>query len=856
MQQLSSSLWAALLELAIARPSFQVPPASIDGEAYTFQPGLVGAAGWGTLRADRQVAFYDFLVRLGGVWNAFPDTGQAMLENGDSGGPLFYTRADGGRDPFGIASQTVTNEIHQVVKNIWADVTRSELAGWIKTNALDTNARASLKPSPLPQQSERWLQVHGKNKSNYWFGEVDYVGPCARGDDLDCDHWFIEHDNCPFDFNPDQRDSDDDGVGDACDNCVTAHNPDQANCNVFAETHHETPRKILGDLCDPVPCPQSTLGPSTPETVCCPADEAGAKTCVTRTVHSVLHTVTLGSHPADSVLAAGQDVFARVYGVATSARFCQQIGDFVCDAPSVLHDIQLSFPDEPNNPDHPWHRISFGKSRVPSVPPSPPPRGQDLEFDYGLSTDDNQWFYQQDFAYWTSDPSRPKLPLDFPACTQISVCGAGSSPLVSTGSCLNGTFWLHADTPVGDTVDTVSGMRVGLHEDPILGGNPPAELANGYLKMSPDPARGYCLRPSSPIVAAAIRGLQPRQASALWQSGGADRALDIQAFPYTELLVPSPVGFVAAIQPDASHLILGDSGGSCSGSSVSPGLGHAFASHVWASVIEPTPRIGVYRNIMAVGLSADGTTVTDAMMEQDGKLSTASELDFPIAQGNSPSPAPRSDFAAFFTRVGGGVYLIGGTSAFGVPLHDVWFQPVGRDWQEVTFSGPPLGDVDAATLSFLDRRLLIVDRVREQRGAERARILRVDPVASTSQVLFTTRARHGDRLAFLSVDRDGSVLLAVSNLRSKKTKLVRLDISGNAFRVSRVHVGRGVLTRPVIVDEHAYGFAVVNEDGSVRIVRKPDLRARGCDADDDRDSRDDDRPIGFGCPLEILNSLF
>uniref|UniRef100_A0A4W4EEE7 Thrombospondin 2a n=1 Tax=Electrophorus electricus TaxID=8005 RepID=A0A4W4EEE7_ELEEL len=45
--------------------------------------------------------------------------------------------------------------------------------------------------------------------------------------DIDGDGVLNENDNCPYVYNSDQKDTDMDGVGDQCDNCPLLHNPDQ-----------------------------------------------------------------------------------------------------------------------------------------------------------------------------------------------------------------------------------------------------------------------------------------------------------------------------------------------------------------------------------------------------------------------------------------------------------------------------------------------------------------------------------------------------------------------------------------------------------------------------------------------------
>ena len=82
--------------------------------------------------------------------------------------------------------------------------------------------------------------------------------------DIDGDGVLNGVDNCPYRANPDQLDSDGDGIGDACDNCPTISNPDQIdsdgdgvgdacdNCpTIFNPGQEDSNGNGVGDACDP-----------------------------------------------------------------------------------------------------------------------------------------------------------------------------------------------------------------------------------------------------------------------------------------------------------------------------------------------------------------------------------------------------------------------------------------------------------------------------------------------------------------------------------------------------------------------------------------------------------------------------
>jgi hypothetical protein len=225
---------------------------------------------------------------------------------------------------------------------------------------------------------------------------------------------------------------------------------------------------------------------------------------------------------------------------------------------------------------------------------------------------------------------------------------------------------------------------------------------------------------------------------------------------------------------------------------------------------------------------------------------------------DGPLPPSRAAFTADFSSVAGGAFVMGGGDANGSLLRDAWFLPLGGSWSALSLGDVQLGRVLAATYAFGDDHLLVADEIEEptaSKDKERVRLLRIDPAGGGATVVFSVPRRRPGLTPFLSVDRDGSALLALAD--DKRFVLVRLRLTPNGTALGRVRTERGVLVRAPIVDEFGYSFVITAADGTLRVKRRSLLRPVACD--DDLDDENDKRPPRADSPVcgtRLIEKLF
>jgi hypothetical protein len=787
-----SPSWRSILGLKLLRPSLIAPT----------DPAR--AAGFAGTTTTRKVIDYDPLQLNGAGYWEFIETAndRRWVEPGDSGGPLFTTRSNGARDVFGIISGNNCTGVGGVcvqadlpVHMRFANLTSTAVSNWLRSKLL----------RPVTQT---WLSKHPPlNGVDWWQGEVEYTGACRTAEDADCDHWTDAHDNCPTQFNPSQADWDDDGLGDACtcpcdpannyvdadgdgvcavacawqqaDNCPLVANKDQKNCNKEWETANQQP--VLGDACDPVPCPAASAAERAVFSNCTGNAQIGGW-CYGRMLRDDIDWATVGAHRADRAYPQ-TPLEVEVPDVFTHMRFCQSnvFQGYDCANPTVMKNAQIALP-ESSQPAFPWHRVSMVTTNNVVDP-----RGAPYLINYPEKFQ-KRWAFASDAAYWGQLLPPPG---NYPGC---------ASPIYGGGTCLDGAFWTHAETDIGATRDWVGSDYVGLHGD---------DLSNHVMAMRPDATfsfhytgkgqwRFILLRRTLPDPP--LKWGWPQKQSAILVSDWNGASLGILREDGTAALLPEEGAGIlasAALRPVLANTDL-----------------------VWASRVEPTPFAGTARaDLRAVALSPDGTAVEELAVDVGGVLATRQESEFPpfVSRGN-PAPPPRKDFVTFYSAAAGGLFVLGGQDPLlGGARHDIWFRALGNDWGRIDSFEPD--EVVDATFSYADMHLYVLDRTG---GGSTARLTRLDMRSGRVEPLGQWSVGTSFERQWLTVDMDGAVLLATSS--ATQARVARLAISGGQAFAERIDVDEPALARAPVVDVGGYTLVGQEGDGTYRLYVSDQLR--------------------------------
>jgi hypothetical protein len=235
-------------------------------------------------------------------------------------------------------------------------------------------------------------------------------------------------------------------------------------------------------------------------------------------------------------------------------------------------------------------------------------------------------------------------------------------------------------------------------------------------------------------------------------------------------------------------------------------------------------------------VSSDGTSIQETLFGPAQMMLSGREVRATIDEGpraaalgnDERAPAPRESFQAVYSRATARLFVIGGKDPIAhAPLGDIWFRSIdsGGTWVGVRTAYHP-ANVLAATYSYLEGRLWILDEVVKHPHKTVARLVTLDPLTGEMNVVGEwPRLTHFDA-HWLLLDKDGSVLLAASSRKLRLHAVLRFVHNGSGARLLRL--AQGFMPFSPVIDLAGYGFVVQDKSGAApRVVRMTRLGPGG-----------------------------
>jgi hypothetical protein len=473
-----------------------------------------------------------------------------------------------------------------------------------------------------------------------------------------------------------------------------------------------------------------------------------------------------------------------------------------------------------------WHRVSIQGLLTPGTDPfNQNPSLQNRNYTPTPSALVRSWFLVDDFNAWIPTSWGQTLGLDVPHV-----------PSLANPNTWPGRFWTHSDAQAGLTSD----IGTGFHRK--TDGTPGEQLSNHYEPLNPvqleettiawdipmyQPAFAWSFCP------ACIKEIPPVENDDCPMCKGLlpGSLLDSVYEPQLIARMPAVQGF-----PFRFGVVLRDGSFVNVDERLGPNLKQALedTSRVWAEQVEPLSHLGLGATLpTALALSPDGRVVSERVSfqgrrflgQQDrGRLGVAGEpgesgepgeaVAFTASSGSSlqdpgQNPGEREAFQPVYSRYLGRVFVVGGRDpANQAPRGDVWWQDAQGEaiWHRVPDQGYSVNRVLAATYSFRDDRLWILDEVKGPGGLKRARLVRLDPRTGEFEQIGQWLRLGLFNQHWLVVDKDGQVLLAASSDVARKHLVIRLDNRAPQVKPTAIRLGQGALAYRPMVDQEGYSF--------------------------------------------------